>query len=40
MFRLFTTKEFDNEVDEEIVLKIKRGLEDIKHGRITEWQDN
>jgi hypothetical protein len=26
------------EVDQELVNKIKRSLEDIKHGRITEWK--
>ena len=25
------------EVDIELVEKIKRGLEDIKHGRVKEW---
>ena len=25
-------------VDEEVVQKFKRALEDIKHGRITEWK--
>ena len=25
------------EVDMELVNKIKRGLEDIKHGRVKEW---
>ncbi len=28
------------EVDEELVAKIKKGLEDIKEGRIKEWQDS
>ncbi|MFQ5976049.1 MAG: hypothetical protein ACE5J5_07030 [Candidatus Hydrothermarchaeales archaeon] len=26
------------EVDHELVEKIKNSLEDIKHGRITEWK--
>ena len=26
------------EIDIELVNKIKRGLEDIKHGRIREWR--
>ena len=26
------------EVDMDLVNKIKRGLEDIKHGRIREWK--
>ena len=26
------------EVDAELVEKIKRGLEDIKHGRVKEWK--
>ncbi len=26
------------EVDWELVEKIKRSLEDIKHGRISEWK--
>ena len=26
------------EVDNELVEKIRRGLEDIKHGRVTEWK--
>jgi hypothetical protein len=26
------------EIDWELVEKIKRGLEDIKHGRISEWK--
>ncbi|MBI4451191.1 hypothetical protein HY642_04405 [Candidatus Woesearchaeota archaeon] len=26
------------EVDWELVDKIKRSLEDIKHGRVTEWK--
>lgn len=25
-------------IDWQIVEKIKRGLDDIKHGRITEWK--
>ena len=29
-----------SEVDIELVAKIKRGLEDIKHGRIREWKEN
>ena len=28
-----------SEVDWELVEKIKRSLEDIKHGRIREWKD-
>jgi hypothetical protein len=27
----------ESEVDIELVTKIKRGLEDIKHGRVKEW---
>ena len=27
-----------SEVDWELVDKIKKSLEDIKHGRITEWK--
>jgi len=26
------------EIDHELVEKIRRGLEDIKHGRIREWR--
>lgn len=26
------------QVDEALVAKVKRALEDIKHGRITEWK--
>ena len=26
------------EIDQDLVTKIKRGLEDIKHGRISEWK--
>lgn len=26
------------EVDWELVEKIKKSLEDVKHGRITEWK--
>ncbi len=26
------------EVDADLVEKIKRSLEDVKHGRITEWK--
>jgi len=26
-------------VDEELVAKIKRSLEDVKQGRIREWKD-
>ena len=29
-----------SEIDYELVEKIKRGLEDIKHGRIKEWKDD
>jgi PHD/YefM family antitoxin component YafN of YafNO toxin-antitoxin module len=28
----------ESEVDWELVNKIKRSLEDIKHGRIREWK--
>jgi len=28
-----------SKVDMDLVNKIKRGLEDIKHGRIKEWKD-
>ena len=28
----------ESEVDMELVNKIKRSLEDIKHGRIKEWK--
>ena len=28
----------ESEVDWELVFKIRRGLEDIKHGRIKEWK--
>ncbi|MEK6872645.1 MAG: hypothetical protein AABW90_01370 [Nanoarchaeota archaeon] len=27
-------------VDEELVAKIRKSLEDIKHGRIKEWKEN
>ena len=27
-----------SQVDSELVCKIKRSLEDIKHGRIKEWK--
>ncbi len=27
----------ESEVDMELVNKIKRSLEDIKHGRVKEW---
>ena len=27
------------EVDTELVDKIKRSLEDIKHGRVKEWKE-
>ena len=27
------------EVDMELVNKIKRSLEDIKHGRVKEWKE-
>jgi hypothetical protein len=27
-----------SKIDIELVNKIKRGLEDIKHGRIKEWK--
>ncbi len=26
------------EIDVELVEKIKRSLEDVKHGKITEWK--
>jgi len=26
------------EVDHELLIKIVRGLEDVKHGRIKEWK--
>lgn len=26
------------ELDEELLLKLIRGLEDVKEGRITEWK--
>ena len=29
----------ESEVDQELVRKIKKGLEDIKHGRIKEWKE-
>ena len=28
-----------SKVDEELVAKIKRSLEDVKQGRIREWKD-
>ena len=28
----------NSEVDRELVAKIKRSLEDIKHGRVREWK--
>jgi len=28
----------ETEVDMELVNKIKRSLEDIKHGRVKEWK--
>ncbi len=28
------------EIDEELIKKIKRSLEDVKHGRISEWRPN
>lgn len=28
----------ESEVDMELVEKIKRGLEDIRHGRVKEWK--
>ena len=28
------------EIDEELNKKIKRSLEDVKHGRISEWRPN
>jgi len=30
----------ETEIDFELVRKIKRGLEDIKHGRIKEWKSS
>ena len=30
----------DSEVDMELVDKIKKSLEDIKHGRIKEWKED
>ncbi len=30
----------ESEIDFELVAKIKRGLEDIKHGRIKEWKEH
>ena len=33
-------KRFREKVDRELAKKIKRGLEDIKHGRISEWKRN
>jgi len=29
----------ESEIDFGLVSKIKRSLEDIKHGRIKEWKD-
>ena len=29
----------ESEVDQELVRKIKKGLEDIKQGRIKEWKE-
>ena len=29
----------ESEVDMELVNKIERSLEDIKHGRIREWKE-
>lgn len=29
-----------SQVDQELVEKIIRSLEDIKHGRIKEWKDD
>ena len=26
------------EIDEELLIKLIRGLEDIKHGRVKEWK--
>ena len=28
----------ESEIDMELVNKIKRSLEDIKHGRVSEWK--
>ena len=28
----------NSEVDHELVAKIKRSLEDVKHGRVKEWK--
>ena len=30
----------ESEVDQELVRKIKKSLEDIKHGRIKEWKED
>jgi len=40
-----TREEYDklkkkSEIDEELVAKIKRSLEDVKAGRIREWTDD
>ena len=32
------SKSSKEEIDWEFVNKIKRALEDVKHGRITEWK--
>ena len=31
-------KKFDKVIDVDLMEKILRGLEDIKHGRIKEWK--
>jgi len=28
----------DNEIDYDLIESIRRSLEDIKHGRISEWK--
>ncbi len=30
----------ETQIDLELVEKIKKGLEDIKHGRIKEWKSH
>ncbi len=30
----------NSEIDYELVNKVKRSLEDIKHGRIKEWKED
>jgi len=36
--REYTKLKKEAEVDQELVEKLKRAFEDIKHGRITEWK--